>query len=422
MQNVYLVAVQTPGREDWQTKDHLTELTDLASDAGLAVAGSFTQKRGSPHPRTYIGTGKVEEIREVLQEDDMVIFDDELSPSQQGHLSEQLDAPVLDRTQLILDIFARRAQTKEGKIQVELAQLNYLLPRLRGKGEALSRLGGGIGTRGPGETKLETDQRHIRRRITELNDELEQIRQARQIRRGSRERFGVPTVALVGYTNSGKSTLLSALTGEPTHIADQLFATLDPTIRRWEVQDNLLVFLTDTVGFIRKLPHTLVAAFRATLEEVLYADLLLHVVDASHPQMDAQQRAVKEVLADIGASQPQIHVYNKVDVLEDSLVLEPSSEERVEVSALTGHQLDLLESKVYQFFTKNNTVREYFFSFQDMGELPMLREHGRILKETFTPEGVQLTAEVGPAMAQRFQPFENGQDRSRRQSEIGRNP
>ena len=253
-------------------------------DAGVTVIGQIVQKRAGIVPGTYIGTGKIEEIRELLSsEDQVVIFDDELTPAQQANLADMLDVPVLDRTQLILDIFARRAQSKEGKIQVELAQLRYLLPRLKGHGRALSRLGGGIGTRGPGETKLETDRRRIRQRIADLNREIDAVRKVRHLQRSARKKLEAPLVSLVGYTNAGKSTLFTALTEEPTFAADQLFATLDPLIRKWQIADEEWVFLSDTVGFIRKLPHTLVAAFRATLEEVLEADLLLHVLDASHP-------------------------------------------------------------------------------------------------------------------------------------------
>ncbi|MGI6160347.1 MAG: GTPase HflX, partial [Limnochordia bacterium] len=317
--HAYLVALQQGFQKDWEVEESLAELADLAQDAGLDVVESFVQKRGHPDPGTFIGKGKALELAEMLDEDSIVIFDDELTPAQQGNLSDLMDAPVIDRTQLILDIFAQRAQSNEGKIQVELAQLNYLLPRLTGKGKALSRLGGGIGTRGPGETKLETDRRRIRKRISDLRQDLEKIRQTRGLQRQGRASSSVPVVALVGYTNAGKSTLLRALTGSEVFVADQLFATLDPTIRRWDLAEGRWVYLTDTVGFIRKLPHTLVAAFQATLEEVVYADLLLHVIDASHPQSLEQKEAVEEVLKEIGAAQPIISVYNKVDLLDHPL-------------------------------------------------------------------------------------------------------
>ena len=260
MTEAVLAALQLPHQSDQEVMDNLAELKDLAEDAGLTVIDQVVQKRAGVVPGTYIGTGKIEEIRGLLSsEDQIVIFDDELSPAQQGNLTDMLDVPVLDRTQLILDIFARRARSKEGKIQVELAQLRYLLPRLTGYGKTLSRLGGGIGTRGPGETKLETDRRRIRQRIADLQREIESVRKVRQLQRTARRKTETPLVSLVGYTNAGKSTLFSALTEENVFAADQLFATLDPLIRRWEIADGEWVFLSDTVGFIRKLPHTLIA-------------------------------------------------------------------------------------------------------------------------------------------------------------------
>ena len=262
MTEAVLAALQLPHQSDQEVMDNLAELKDLAEDAVLTVIDQFVQKLAGLVQGTYIGTGKIEEIRGLLSsEDQIVIFDDELSPAQQGNLTDMLDVPVLDRTQLILDIFARRARSKEGKIQVELAQLRYLLPRLTGYGKTLSRLGGGIGTRGPGETKLETDRRRIRQRIADLQREIESVRKVRQLQRTARRKTETPLVSLVGYTNAGKSTLFSALTEENVFAADQLFATLDPLIRRWEIADGEWVFLSDTVGFIRKLPHTLIAAF-----------------------------------------------------------------------------------------------------------------------------------------------------------------
>ena len=333
MTQAYLVGLQLPSQTDQQVKENLEELRVLAEDAGLHVVETFVQKRDQPVPATYIGLGKISEIGERLTgEDDIIIFDDELTPAQQGNLAELLDTPVIDRTQLILDIFARRARSKEGKIQVELAQLKYLLPRLTGKGEMLSRLGGGIGTRVPGETKLETDRRRIRKRIADLQKELDMVRKVRYLQRSAKHRTQAPLVALVGYTNAGKSTLFTALTKVETYAADQLFATLDPLIRRWQLSESQWVFLCDTVGFIRKLPHTLIAAFRATLEEVLHADLLLHVLDASHPRVDQQQAAVEEVLREIGCDSPIINVYNKIDRVVDPLII---PKDALQVSALT---------------------------------------------------------------------------------------
>lgn len=402
-QNAYLVALQQSFQRDWEIEENLAELEELATDAGLHVVDSFVQKRGYPEPGTFIGRGKALELAEIVDDDSLVIFDDELTPAQQGNLSELLDAPVIDRTQLILDIFAQRAQSNEGKIQVELAQLNYLLPRLTGKGKALSRLGGGIGTRGPGETKLETDRRRIRKRISDLRDELEKVRQTRGLQRQGREQSAVPVVALVGYTNAGKSTLLKALTGSNVYVADQLFATLDPTIRRWDLKDGRWVYLSDTVGFIRKLPHTLVAAFQATLEEVVHADLLLHVIDASHPQAFEQMEAVEEVLREIGAIQPIIPVYNKMDLVSHPLDVRKSGQG---VSAKTGKNLESLTETVTDFFAANFSNRKYFFPFSSLGETSRLREEAHVLAEEFTAEGVEITAEVDRKTAAILQSFE----------------
>lgn len=401
--HAYLVALQQGFQKDWEVEESLAELADLAQDAGLDVVESFVQKRGHPDPGTFIGKGKALELAEMLDEDSIVICDDELTPAQQGNLSDLMDAPVIDRTQLILDIFAQRAQSNEGKIQVELAQLNYLLPRLTGKGKALSRLGGGIGTRGPGETKLETDRRRIRKRISDLRQDLEKIRQTRGLQRQGRASSSVPVVALVGYTNAGKSTLLRALTGSEVFVADQLFATLDPTIRRWDLAEGRWVYLTDTVGFIRKLPHTLVAAFQATLEEVVYADLLLHVIDASHPQSLEQKEAVEEVLKEIGAAQPIISVYNKVDLLDHPLeVREPDQA----VSAQNGYNLDGLTKAVYEFFAKEYSVKEYFFPFTKLGQASYLRDNATVLAEEFTEGGVVIKAEVDTKLEMLLRSFQ----------------
>jgi GTP-binding protein HflX len=396
MQRAYLVSLQLPGQSDWEVEDSLDELWELAEDAGLEVVDRFVQKRAIPDPATFIGKGKAEELGAIVEPDELIIFDNELSPAQQGNLAEIIDAPVLDRTQLILDIFAQRAQSREGKIQVELAQLNYLLPRLTGAGKALSRLGGGIGTRGPGETKLETDRRRLRKRISDLRAELEEIRKVRATHRARRDQMAAPVVALVGYTNAGKSTLLRELSGTDTFVADQLFATLDPTIRRWELPDGRWVFLTDTVGFIRRLPHTLVAAFRATLEEILFADLILHVIDVSHPQAREQQEAVEQVLAEIGAAQPVINVYNKIDKIPAGIEAGGAG---VPVSALTGENLDRLGAEVAAFFSSLFSVQKFHFSFANFGEASRLRELGRVLEERFTETGVEITAEVDQATA-----------------------
>ncbi|MCK9525097.1 MAG: GTPase HflX [Limnochordia bacterium] len=403
-QNAYLVALQRSFQRDWEVEENLIELKELAQDAGLHVVDSFVQKRSYPEPGTFIGKGKALEIADIVDEDTLVIFDDELTPAQQGNLSDLMEAPVLDRTQLILDIFAQRAQSNEGKIQVELAQLNYLLPRLMGKGKALSRLGGGIGTRGPGETKLETDRRRIRKRVSDLREELEKIRQTRSLQREGRKNTAAPVVALVGYTNAGKSTLLQALTGSEVFVADQLFATLDPTIRRWDLTSGRWVYLSDTVGFIRKLPHTLVAAFQATLEEVVYADLLLHVIDASHPQSLEQREAVEEVLKKIGATVPVISVYNKVDLMEHPMDVGGSEQA---VSAKTGFQLEKLAEAVDAFFAENYSAREYFFPFDQLAQASYLRNNAHVVAEEFGEAGLIIKAEVDQKTANMLRAFQN---------------
>jgi GTPase len=312
-----LVGLRRPHQSRWEVEDSLEELVQLAVSAGADPAFCVVQERALPNPRTLIGPGKAQEVREACEEGvDLVIFDDDLTGSQQRNLEAALGRKVIDRTGLILDIFAQRARSKEGKLQVELAQLKYLLPRLTGHGSELSRLGGGIGTRGPGETQLEVDRRRIRRRIGKIEGELEGVRRHRALLRRHRQKQSLPTAALVGYTNAGKSSLLNALTRAAVPVADKFFATLDPTLRKVIVSDGRTVLLSDTVGFIRKLPHQLVAAFKATLEEVRMADLLLHVIDISHPQWQSQEQGVIAVLEELGvATKPLINVHNKVDKL-----------------------------------------------------------------------------------------------------------
>lgn len=404
MTKAVLAALQSPHQPDQEIVDNLVELAQLAEDAGLTVVGQVIQKRPAPVPATYIGLGKIEDIKVLLSDaDHIVIFDDELTPAQQGNLSELLDAPVLDRTQLILDIFARRARTKEGKIQVELAQLKYLLPRLTGHGTALSRLGGGIGTRGPGETKLETDRRRIRKRIADLEDELDFVRKVRQLHMARRKRNQVPLVTLVGYTNAGKSSLFSALTAEPAFAADQLFATLDPLIRKWQTAEGEWVYLSDTVGFIRKLPTTLIAAFRATLEEVLAADLLLHVLDASHPLVEQQKAAVESVLNEIGCDTPIINVYNKIDRIEGPLITEP---EDLQVSALTKANLESVGAAVSRFFAAQFVIKRYLLPFDQLALLSVIHEQGEVIDEEYQADGVLVRAKVKKALAKRLQKHE----------------
>lgn len=335
-----LVGVRRPHQSRWEVEDSLEELVQLARSAGAEPTFRVLQERFLPNPRTLIGPGKAEEVRTICEAGvDLVIFDDDLTGSQQRNLEVSLGRKVIDRTGLILDIFAQRARSKEGKLQVELAQLKYLLPRLTGYGRDLSRLGGGIGTRGPGETQLEVDRRRIRRRIGKIEDELAKVRRHRALLRRRRQKQALATAALVGYTNAGKSSLLNALTDAAVPVADRLFATLDPTLRKVALPDGRAVLLSDTVGFIRKLPHQVVAAFKATLEEVRMADLLLHVIDISHAQWQAQEQGVMAVLGELGvAGKPMINVHNKVDKLPhpEAVAFLSRRPRSVVTSAVTG--------------------------------------------------------------------------------------
>ena len=333
--------------EENATEETVDELADLLETAGGECVGTVLQSKDSPDPRTFIGEGKVAEVRELVRamDADMVIFDNSLSPSQQRVLSEELKVAVMDRSALILDIFAQRARTREGRLQVELAQYQYLLPRLLGMWTHLERQEGAIGTRGPGETQLETDRRHIRRKIQKLREELEQVRRVRATQRTRREKNEVPVVAIVGYTNAGKSTLLNRLTGADIPANNRLFDTLDTTTRTLEISDTCTVLLSDTVGFIRKLPHHLVEAFKATLEELSYADLLLHVIDASNPLWREQAAVVEQLIVELGAEQtPRIDVFNKCDKFTGDIL--PHGADIVSISAKTGQGLDELLEKI----------------------------------------------------------------------------
>ncbi len=342
-----LVGLKRPQQSRWDAEDSLDELAQLAISAGATPAFRVIQERFLPNPRTLIGPGKAEEVRAICEEGvDLVIFDDDLTGSQQRNLEATLGRKVVDRTGLILDIFAQRARSREGKLQVELAQLKYLLPRLTGRGGELSRLGGGIGTRGPGETQLEVDRRRIRRRIVKIEEELEKVRRHRALLRRHRQKRALPTAAVVGYTNAGKSSLLNALTDAALPVADKFFATLDPTLRKVSVPRGRDILLSDTVGFIRKLPHQLVEAFKATLEEVRASDFLLHVIDISHPDWQNQSQAVMAVLGELGAAaKPLINVYNKVDKLPhpEAVAFLARRPRSVVVSARTGTGLDDLK-------------------------------------------------------------------------------
>lgn len=379
----------------------LDELAALASTAGAIVVARTLQKR-KPDPATYIGSGKAESLQLECQAlgIDLAIIDDELSGSQQRNLEEILGVRVVDRTALILDIFARRAESREGKLQVELAQLKYRLPRLMGLGASLSRLGGGIGTRGPGETQLEVDRRRIRRRIDDLSAELEELSRQRDARRARRRKTDQTVVALVGYTNAGKSTLLNALSGSNVLVEDKLFATLDPVVRKLPLPEGGECLLVDTVGFIRKLPHELVEAFRSTLEEALYADLLVVVSDLSSPEYLAQRQTVLEVLNSLGAGgKPMIEALNKSDVAANVGEIEPP--DAIVISAATGAGLDRLTAEIGKRVQKLRAKVELIVPYDRGAALSLLHKEGQILEEEYLPEGTRVVAMLDGSLHQR---------------------
>jgi len=399
-----------PSRQ-FDPEHSLDELAGLASAAGAAVVLRVLQDRPKPDPATFLGSGKVQTLAASCDElgADVVIFDNELSAAQLRNLEQALDRKVVDRTQLILDIFARRARTREGKLQVELAQLKYLLPRLVGASAALSRLGGGIGTRGPGETKLETDRRRIRHRISVLSKEIEVVRRRRAQLRERRQKAAVPTVALVGYTNAGKTTLFNALTGDRAATSDALFVTLDPLVRKVRLPDRRELLVSDTVGFIDRLPHSLVAAFRATLEEMAAADLLIHVIDASNPERGRQMTAVRSVLADVGAEEvPAIDVFNKCDKLDvgERARLQALYPGAIAASALTGEGRDELVAAVEARLALDTAVVQLEFdasSDHDRDRIAHLYRIGRILRHESADGHISIEAEVPRRVLGRFQ-------------------
>ncbi len=384
----------------------LHELCELAKTAGAEVAGVMLQNVKAYDPRTYIGSGKVQELKEFIDNNGVTVavFDDELSGSVTRNLESELGIKVIDRSRLILDIFAGRATSREGKCQVELAQLKYLLPRLSGIGGDLSRLGGGIGTRGPGETKLESDRRHVRRRIEHLQAELKEIEKHRENIRKKRRKEEIPVVALVGYTNAGKSSLMNALTQADTYVENQLFATLDPLMRKMRVSDTLEIVLSDTVGFIRKLPHHLVEAFKSTLEETLYADLILHVVDSAGDEVERQMKVVNGILKDLGAQdKPMITVFNKCDLAPEPIV--PREGETVCVSAKTGANLSLLLEKIDQQLSGSKLTLSLMIPYSEGKLLGFLYQNGTVLSEENTLEGTRIRVVLEDVYLHRVQMF-----------------
>jgi len=388
-----------------EDEESLDELEELAATAGAEVVGIVTQRRGAVHTAHYVGKGKLEELKLFVEDQkvDLVIVDDELTGTQIKNIEDYVNVRVIDRTSLILDIFARRARTRESMLQVELAQLKYRLPRLTGLGGELSRLGGGIGTRGPGETKLETDRRHIQNRIRAIERRMEEIERHRSLYRERRRKNQTPVVAIAGYTNAGKSTLLNALTETDAYVEDKLFATLDPSARKLVLPSGREVILVDTVGFIRKLPHDLVEAFKSTLEEVKYADLLLHVIDITSPDMEEKISVVEKVLADLGAvNSPRINVYNKIDI---SGIAPAANGRGVYISAKNKIGLDRLMQEIDRMVFTGVEVVTLLLPYDKPKEYSYLKERANILEETYKDNGIFIKAEVEKEIMDRIKEF-----------------
>lgn len=399
-ERVVLVGVCLQEGDD--TLDSMEELKELCTTAGAATVGMVIQNREQFHPGHYVGTGKIEEIRQMVIETDAtgVVCDDELSPAQIKNLEMELDCKVMDRTLIILDIFAQRATTSEGKIQVELAQLRYRATRLVGFGRSMSRLGGGIGTRGPGEKKLEIDRRLIKTRISQLKSELVQVQKHREITRTQREKNSVKVAAIVGYTNAGKSTLLNHLTDAEVLEEDKLFATLDPTTRNLKLESGQEILLTDTVGFVRKLPHHLVEAFRSTLEEAKYADYIIHVVDASNPQREKQMHIVYETLEKLGVSGKKIlTLFNKQDLVEEPEVLKDlNADKTLCIEAANDVGLDEVREILEGFLREDKVLLEKVFHFEEAGKIQRIRKYGELLEEEYREDGIYIKAYVPQEM------------------------
>ena len=396
LERVILAGVQTYESDD--TVQSLYELRELAETAGAVTVGTIMQSRETIHPATYLGKGKLEELKELLYDLDAtgVICDDELSPVQLNNLEQELECKVMDRTMVILDIFAQRAKTSEGKIQVELAQLKYRAAQLVGMRASLSRLGGGIGTRGPGEKKLEMDRRLIHSRIGQLKEQLEQVQKHRELIRSQRDKSQVKVAAIVGYTNAGKSTLLNTMTQAGVLEEDQLFATLDPTTRALDLPGKQQILLTDTVGFIRKLPHHLIEAFKSTLEEAKYADMILHVVDASNPQMDEHMQVVYDTLRQLGVSDKKvITLFNKQDLCTDKEQLRDFQADHVlQISAKNGQGLEELKGLLAEVLREGQIYIERLIPYDQAGIIARIRRHGQVVQEEFLAEGISLKAYV----------------------------
>lgn len=392
------------GMDENADEETLAELAALVETAGAETVAMTLQTRPAPDARTFIGEGKAQEVKELAEanEADLIIFDNELSPSQMRVLEEMTDKTVLDRSALILDIFAQRARTGEGKLQVELAQYQYILPRLAGLGHAMSRLGGGIGTRGPGESKLESDRRHIRRRIDKLREDLEQVRQVRAVQRRQRKKTELPLVAIVGYTNAGKSTLLNLLTDAGIEANDRLFDTLDPTTRKKRISDTQEILLSDTVGFIRKLPHHLVSAFKATLEELAYADLLLHVVDVSDPNWEIHAATVDKVIEQLGAQEiPRVMVYNKADKCDEL----PAARDGVLFSAKTGEGTEALRAAIEKALGRGKHEMHLCIPYSDGAALDVLHREGQVKSIEYGEAGTLVTVIVDDKLCGQMQKY-----------------
>lgn len=395
-ERVLLVGIQLNDNE--LAEESLDELEELAKTAGAKVTGRLIQSREAVHPVTYIGKGKILELKELIWEQDAtgIICDDELSAVQMNHLQQELECKIIDRTLLILDIFAARAVSSEGKIQVELAQLRYRAARLTGLGNSLSRLGGGIGTRGPGEKKLEMDRRLIRERISRLKRELKEVEQHRELIRNQRKNSNMKVAALVGYTSAGKSSIENALTNAGILEDAMLFSTLDTTTRALELEGKQEVLLTDTVGFIRKLPHHLIEAFKSTLEEAKYADIIIHVVDASNPQIDTQMYVVYDTLRQLGVEgKPVVTLFNKQDCLEaPEHFRDFQADYTVLTSAKTGQGLEELKQILLEILRKDQIYIERIYPFQEAGKLQLIRKNGQLIQEEYVPEGIAVKAYV----------------------------